>query len=281
VANEDQLFGNLRGWARGSWGEFFVSPSVIYVGIDVACAKGKRLPICMVAAGDPVLPLKIPKHLGAAMPRGLGNTEVTSAAPFRECARRVVDTLNCIAEEIGTRVERVAVDAPAAPPPRDSRLSETELGRVGLSSFRTPAAPQWAGIREECARHLRAGGSPASLPHANKIWMLFGFELFAALRSGLGAEIIEVYPFAIVRSLLPSCEHKSTERGYLDQLTAVADRSGWEPHRLEAELRTTVHGSRHDRLDAYMAAWVASLAPERRRAFGDPRLPNDSIWVPR
>jgi hypothetical protein len=31
--------------------------------------------------------------------------------------------------------------------------------------------------------------------HSSK--MLFGFELFSALRSGLRAEIIEVYPFAI------------------------------------------------------------------------------------
>jgi hypothetical protein len=40
--------------------------------------------------------------------------------------------------------------------------------------------------------------------------MLFGFELFACLRSGLGAEVIEVYPFAIVRTLLPKYEHKTT-----------------------------------------------------------------------
>jgi hypothetical protein len=32
--------------------------------------------------------------------------------------------------------------------------------------------------------------------------MLFGFELFARLRRDLRAEVIEVYPFAIVRELL-------------------------------------------------------------------------------
>jgi hypothetical protein len=63
--------------------------------------------------------------------------------------------------------------------------------------------------------------------------MLFGFELFSALRNGLGAEIIEVYPFAIVRALLPSCKHKSTEQGYRDQLGAVAARTGWEARSLE------------------------------------------------
>ena len=41
--------------------------------------------------------------------------------------------------------------------------------------------------------------------------MLFGFELFASLKSDLKSDVIEVYPFAIVRALLPACEHKSTE----------------------------------------------------------------------
>ena len=31
----------------------------VYVGIDVACAIGKRLPICVVSAGPPLMPLKI------------------------------------------------------------------------------------------------------------------------------------------------------------------------------------------------------------------------------
>lgn len=110
--------------------------------------------------------------------------------------------------------------------------------------------------------------------------MLFGFELFAALRETLEGEVVEVYPFAIVRALLPACRHKSTEQGYRDQLVAVASRTGWEAGDLEARLHTTVAGSRHDRLDAYMAGWVASLPLEKRRAFGDPDRPDDAIWVP-
>ena len=105
-------------------------------------------------------------------------------------------------------------------------------------------------------------------PACDKIWMLFGFELFLALKGGLTAEIIEVYPFAIVRALTRTREHKSTEQGYRDQLAAVAGRTGLEPLTPEAQLKATVPGSRHDRLDAYMAAWVATLAPQRPRAFG-------------
>jgi hypothetical protein len=100
------------------------------------------------------------------------------------------------------------------------------------------------------------------------------------LRAGPSAEVIEVYPFAIVRALLPACEHKSTEEGYQDQLIAVASRTGWPAQELEAKLKETVAGSRHDRLDAFMAAWVASLPRDQRRAFGDAERPDDAIWVP-
>jgi hypothetical protein len=51
---------------------------------------------------------------------------------------------------------RIAVDAPTAPPATGSRASEKELGRLGLSSFRTPAVSAWVGIREKCANHRQS-----------------------------------------------------------------------------------------------------------------------------
>jgi predicted nuclease with RNAse H fold len=226
------------------------------------------------------MPLTIPKHLAALIPRGVGNKEITAIAPFHEAARDVVTAINRIVIEMGWQVERIAVDAPAAPPATGPGASEDELGRRGLSSFKTPSASAWPSIRQQGTNHLGLGGDVASLPHANKIWMLFGFELFACLKNGLSAEVIEVYPFAIIREVLPACEHKSTEKGYRDQLDAVAARTGWEPQKLKARLKATVPGSRHDQLDAFMAAWVASLPPQARRAFGDAQLPDDAIWVP-
>jgi hypothetical protein len=150
----------------------------VYVGIDVACALGRRLPICVVSAGRPLMPLMIPKHLATLLPRGLGNKEIAAVAPFRDAASGVVSTIKRIVFEMGWQIERVAVDAPAAPPATSSRASENELAHLRLSSFRTPPASAWAGIREQCTNHLDSGGSPATLPHANKIWMLYGFELF-------------------------------------------------------------------------------------------------------
>ena len=222
----------------------------------------------------------IPKHLAELIPRGVGNREITAVAPFHEAVHGVVSAIDQIKIEMRWRIERIAIDAPAAAPAIGTRTSEDELGRLGLSSFRTPPARAWAGIREKCARHLSHGGNAATLPFANKIWMLFGFELFTSLKRDLRAEVIEVYPFAIVRALLPAREHKSTEEGYRDQLNAVSAGTGWEPRALEERLKATVPGRRHDRLDAFMAAWVASLPRRRRRAFGNAQQSDDAIWVP-
>lgn len=66
--------------------------------------------------------------------------------------------------------------------------------------------------------------------------MLYGFELFSALRRA-GFDVIEVYPFAIARALLPKHPHKSTAEGYGLQLRAVASHTGWEPSEIEPRLR--------------------------------------------
>ena len=226
------------------------------------------------------MPLAIPKHLGAAIPRGVGNREITAVAPFQEAALGVAGSINRVAVEMGWHVERAAVDAPAAPPAANSRASEDELGRLGLSSFRTPAASAWDGIKQKCVEHLGSGGSTATLPHANKIWMLFGFELFSSLRAGLrdrGHRGISVcYRPGIAIRLRAQVDGAG--------LSGSA-RRGRRPHRVEtagsrSQATATVPGSRHDRLDAFMAAWVATLPREQRRAIGDARQPDDAIWVP-
>jgi hypothetical protein len=145
-----------------------------HIGIDLACARGKALPICVVSAGPPMMPLRIPNEMAALIPRGVGNKEINSASPFREAARGVAAGISRIISEMNWTVERIAVDAPAAPPTAGARASENELGSAGLSSFRTPPSTRWADIREACIKHLEIVGSSVTLPYANKIWMLFG-----------------------------------------------------------------------------------------------------------
>jgi len=110
--------------------------------------------------------------------------------------------------------------------------------------------------------------------------MLYGFELFKALRAMSACEVIEVYPYAIVKALVGDCPHKSTPEGYRRQLEVIAVTTKWTAPELELVLKCSVPGSKHDKLDAFMAAWVASLSADRRRAYGNKNDPDDAIWVP-
>src|SRR5262249_17945436 len=117
------------------------------------------------------------------------------------------------------------------------------------------------------------------LPHANQLWMFIGFALFKRLR--VEWECLEVYPQATMRTLGASSIHKSKRGGVSGQLEVVSRYTGWpDPSvpQLSEALRGVVRAPLHDALDAYASAWVASLDPQKRSAFGSP--PNDVIWVP-
>ncbi len=238
--------------------------------------------MCFVSASQPgaLLPLIVPRPLLGLVPRGPGNAAVLEAEPFGNRARETVRGIGTICCSMGWYLERIGIDAPAAAPSPGPRQSEVALGRVGLQAFQTPSMGDWPSILTSCRGHLQGGGRLAYLPHANKIWMLFGFKLFAACRSELGTEVLEVYPHAIARRLAPNCLHKSSEAGYQTQLTAVAGATCWSPRDLENRLREAVSGSRHDRLDAFMAAFVASLTKNKRQANGNIHDHYDAIWVP-
>jgi hypothetical protein len=128
-------------------------------------------------------------------------------------------------------------------------------------------------------RHLAGGGLATRLPHANKIWMLAGFALFERLKDV--AECLETYPQAIIRTMGGGAVHKSHDAGVVAQLELIRQHTGWPLDAaagLEA-LRCIGSGSSHDKLDAYMCAWIASLNDQQRVALGAP--PDDAIWVPK
>ena len=148
---------------------------------------------------------------------------------------------------------------------------------AGISCFKTPSLRDFRAITAKAEDHLEAGLPLFRLPHANQIWMLVGFALFRALRRKW--DCIEVYPQAIARAL--GCEggHKSKKEGYEEQLAAVAVATGWDTEGLRQSVAKQGYGSRHDKLDAFMAAWVASLPRKQLLACGKP--PDDVIWVPK
>ncbi len=139
------------------------------------------------------------------------------------------------------------------------------------------AAAELIEIKRLAAKHLNAGGQQARLPHANRLWMLVGFALFARLRKEW--ECLEVYPQATAVVLGCGGIHKTQRDGLANQLRAARALTGWPDQPTQEMLRPIGHGQLHDCLDAYLASFVASLSIENRVALGTP--PFDAIWLPR
>jgi hypothetical protein len=262
----------------------------VYVGIDVACAKRKRLPICFAAIqGGRLRPLAVPVHCARKFPRGKGNVEVREPDPFAADAIALRQAIQQTAEFLGWRIARIAIDAPAVPPRTGMRACEKKLNELRLSVFTTDSIGAWDVILETCRSHLKQGGPLARLPYANKIWMLYGFRIFKELARLPGSpELIEVYPHSIMQVLIPrDFMHKTITQGFRTQLEAIAEVTGWEADDLDIALSRAVPGLAHDRLDAFASSWVASLATDHvgqsiyRTFYGSGDNPLDRIWVPK
>ena len=106
--------------------------------------------------------------------------------------------------------------------------------------------------------------------------MLVGSALFDVLSEHY--ECLEVFPQAVATVMGVADIHKSKAQGVQQQLSALASNTGWRVEELQRQLSESAYGPGHDRLDAYMCAWVASLYPQGVKACGDP--PDDVIWLP-
>jgi hypothetical protein len=108
--------------------------------------------------------------------------------------------------------------------------------------------------------------------------MVVGFELFRQLSSTVPC--IEVFPQATARVLGSGQVHKFKSGGVEAQLREAAVHTGWpseQPN--EVAFEEIAFGPAHDRLDAYLSAWVGALEARDRVAFGNP--PDDVIWAPK
>ena len=80
----------------------------VYVGIDVACAKRKRLPICFAALeGGRLRPLIVPVERTQKFPRGKGNVEVRERDPFAADAIALRQAVQETADILGWRIARL------------------------------------------------------------------------------------------------------------------------------------------------------------------------------
>ena len=249
-----------------------------YAGIDVAFAKNKRLPVVVtVRSGSGLEPLPL-RSASVKPPAGRGNVGTLDNEAVRAFAEQTVAYLTSIESESGVRVVRIAIDAPSGPKAVGAarRLCEIGLDRRRISCITTPSLAEFAMIRQKALSHLASGGAESRIPGANQLWMLIGFELFRRLRRDW--ECLEVFPQAIATVLGARDIHKSHRNGILRQLAATARHTGWPAVGGITSLDPICYGSYHDRLDAYLSAWVASLTNRDRTAIGYP--PDDVIWVP-
>jgi hypothetical protein len=250
-----------------------------FVGIDVAFAKRKLLPVCVCRReGARVMPLPVATVAALRPPVGRGNAATLDSEGLASFADQVADHLHRVESHFSVTIRRIGIDAPSDPrsdvSPR--REAEMALDAKRISCFTTPSVAEFARIRAKASAHLAAGGAESRLPHANQLWMLVGFALFDRLRREW--ECLEVFPQATVCVLGANAVHKSRPGGVRAQLAAIARCTGWPDPPTEEALKGVVNGPAHDGLDAYMSAWVAALEPGDRRALGRP--PNDAIWVP-
>jgi hypothetical protein len=251
-----------------------------FVGIDVAFAKRKRLPVCICTHRRGVLhPAALRQHGFPKPPAGHGNRGALDSGCVQAFAADVVTYLLETADSLNLTIRRVALDCPSSPKREGlaRRAAEVAMDRRRISCFATPSESEFSVIRKKARAHLSANGPENRIPHANQLWMLVGFELFTQL--GTRFECREVFPQAIVATLGASEGHKTGRAGYKAQLRAAAKATGTEPTRLAQHLRSSGYGSSHDRLDAYLCAWIASLTGDELEGCGKP--PDDVIWVPR
>jgi len=254
------------------------STGELFVGIDLAIAKHKRLPVAVCEADCGAMHFLSLRKDFVAPPSGIGNAAALNKARRAEFVAAIVAWLAEVETAQKRSIGCVAIDAPSSPchENRQRRLAEIDLGRSGLSCFATPTRAQCESVVSEAKKHLEAGGSEARIPHANKIWMLVGFDLFEAISARW--QCIEVYPQAIVHWIGANAEHKSKATGFAAQCTAFARAIGMSEEALKLNLHAACYGARHDCLDAMMSAWIASLPASDRKAYGNGT--DDAIWVP-
>jgi len=256
-----------------------------FVGIDVAFAKGKRLPICIctVQAGH-LVPLSMRTDCLTSHPRGKGNKAALDPTVVDAFAREVSAYLRRVELHLGVNIRRIALDAPSSPKGHGNSWRECEAAFIehfGVNAiFKTPGLLEFEDIRAKAIDHLRHGGTESTLPNANRLWMLAGFALFQQLKADHW-ECIEVYPHATVRVLGAATVHKRNRSGVLAQLGALAYRTGWPSDQGEealAYLARILCAPAHDAVDAYASAWIASLDRSQRHPLGCE--PDDAIWIP-
>ena len=251
-----------------------------FVGIDLAYAKNKILPVSVCTWQEGRLIPEPLRLLPITPPRGHGNAAILNSQQVIEFADNVATYVVGVCATLDLKPQRIAIDAPSAPCMEGHMRREAEkaMDRAGIGCFATPSAIGFDNILDKVRSHLDSGGPEDRIPFANMLWMLVGFQLYRRL--SLLAPCIEVFPQATARVLGAGDIHKTKPGGVEAQLSKAAIYTSWPVEGGPGpRFEDIAFGPAHDRLDAYLSAWVAALEPDNRIAYGQP--PGDVIWVPR
>lgn len=117
-----------------------MSAESAYVGIDVAIAKSKKLPVVVsVRRNGCLIPLPLRDH-NASPPDGPGNEAILEPGVAERYADDTLTYLNRLQHHFRVDIRAVAIYAPAGycPEGASSRGCESALGEAGLSYYSTP-----------------------------------------------------------------------------------------------------------------------------------------------
>jgi len=206
-----------------------------FVGIDVAFSKQKKLPICIsVLDGAKLTPLPLTGLPFEPPPRGSGNLATPDQTTINRFADDTVVFLRAAASHYNLAIKTVAIDAPRT----DRRACERAMDGMGISCFTTPSRDEFVSIRTRVRAHIASGGPETHLPHANQLRMQVGFALFERIQKDY--DCLEVFPQATIRAIGGGLKHKSKSNGIQQQLSLVAQHTGWQPDVLEDHLKQTI-----------------------------------------
>lgn len=199
----------------------------VFIGIDVACAKDKYLPLVIsTRQNGQLLPFPLANY-PIKPPRGLGNALTLHEKVNKAFANDVASYIETICVTFQLNPVRIGIDSPLTP--RDNRLNrrfaEQALDKAGISCYTTPSTDDFETIKAKGIAHLKADKPIQNLPHAHQIFMLLGYALNERLSNI--AECIEVYPHATVNQLGVADIHKSKRNQAELQLSAMSQYTGW------------------------------------------------------
>lgn len=253
----------------------------VFIGIDVACGRGKYLPVVICYQdGETLRPLPL-NTFAQKPPQGRGNPSTVSAETNQDYARETRQYIEEVCRQHHLNPVRIGVDSAlrARPNHMPRRLAESALNASGISCYKTPSTEDFERIIAKGQAHLAQGGPANRMPHAMQLFMLPGIAIAEEVAEI--APVLEIYPQAIARRLGSASQHKTKKGQPTVQLEAVGKHTGWPNGENDwAELKHICRGAMHDKVDAYSVAWVASLPENQREYFGDPQQ-NDAIWVPK